>query len=200
MVVSLLVIIGFYTKGGLGSWFALFVTPQIRTWSRLFLFIAVDRAARRRALAQPGGDEAAQRARCRSSSPRSSSSSGSADQTNPGRAPDYVALRAELGGLRTFDDSVQATLGSGCTVFTLPVVQFPEVDDASVAQFLSLGLASDDLRWSFGAIKGTAQADWQLALTSTDAGRLLDDVVRGRVLRGRPPRQHRDEVAGARGG
>ncbi|MEO7754565.1 MAG: hypothetical protein ABIS35_14245 [Terracoccus sp.] len=175
LVVALLVTVGFYTKGGLGSWFALFLTPQIRTWSRLFLFVAVIGLLAVGVWLSQVGTRRRRR-------PLSLALAalvvvvGVWDQTNPGRAPDYVALRAELGDLRTFDDSVQATLGAGCTIFTLPVVQFPEVDDASVAQFLSLGLASDDLRWSFGAIKGTAQADWQLALTSTDAGRLLDDL------------------------
>jgi hypothetical protein len=44
-------------------------------------------------------------------------------------------------------------------------------------QFLSLGLASEHLSWSFGAIKGTSRADWQLGLSTTDAPRLVDDLA-----------------------
>jgi hypothetical protein len=38
-------------------------------------------------------------------------------------------------------------------------------------------LASRDLRWSYGAMKGTTRADWQLALPIGDTPRLLDDLA-----------------------
>ncbi|WP_141824482.1 hypothetical protein [Humibacillus xanthopallidus] len=174
MAVVLLVAFAFYTKGGLGSWFALFFTPQIRTWSRLFLFIA--------AIGYLGvGLWLTHLGRLRGrwvAWPLAAAVLvvGVLDQTNPGRAPDYAEQRAHLSELQRFDDSLERTVGAGCPIFVLPVVQFPEVLDESVAEIQSLGLASHDLRWSFGAIKGTAPADWQLGLPMKDATRLLDDL------------------------
>lgn len=157
---------GFYTKGGLGSLTALFITPQIRTWSRLSLFIALF------GLLAVGllGSRWAQRR------PRALVLCvvpalmvvGVLDQTNPDLAPDYAALQSKQQDLATFARSVQSRLGDGCMVFNLPVAQYPESPDPSVPDSGALAVASDGLRWSIGAIRGTKHADWQLALSRED--------------------------------
>jgi hypothetical protein len=68
-------------------------------------------------------------------------------------------------------------LGEGCAIFNLPVLPYPEESLVGREQFLTLGLASDHLRWSFGGMKGTSRADWQLGLSTTDAQRLVDDLA-----------------------
>jgi hypothetical protein len=176
ITVAVVISLAFFTRGGLGALTAFLVTPQIRTWSRLFLFLALfgllalSRFVTRLDRRADGGR-------------RVVAVSvlllllGVLDQTSPARAPDYAGNRARLAGLTDFDDRIQQSLGSGCTVFVLPIVGFPEVNDDLWPDLMSLGLASKDLRWSFGAIKGTAPADWQLGLSSDDGQRMVDDLA-----------------------
>lgn len=173
----LLVSIAFYTKGGLGSVVALFVTPQIRTWSRLVVLIALfgllavglwaSRADRGRRFAWPLAAGLILL--------------GVLDQTNPGAAPDYQSLRATQQDLAHFTSGLRQAAGPGCAVFQLPVTRYPEepppgaMDDY---EHLLPALASTaGLSWSYGAMRGTSRADWQLALPVSDTPRLLDDLA-----------------------
>ncbi|MHA3835635.1 hypothetical protein ACXR8F_07920 [Terrabacter sp. AAH1] len=176
LFVASLISLGFFARGGLGALTAFLVTPQIRTWSRLFLFIGLF------ALLAMAWFVTRLRARAGGRRRMVAVSAlllvvGVLDQTNPGRAPDYTGNSAYLAILKDFDDRVQQNLGDGCDVFVLPVVGFPEVNDDLWSDLMSLGLASNDLHWSFGAIKGTAQADWQLGLSSTDPQRMVEDLA-----------------------
>ena len=160
----------FYTIGGMGSFVAVFFTPQVRTWSRLSLFIMVFGLLAvgwwlTRLLRSPrpglGGLVTALILTI-----------GVLDQTNPARAPDHPQLAAELREASTYATSLQSAAGSDCGVFQLPVVKFPE--SAGTARMngydqLIPYLASSGMRWSSGAMRGTAEADWQLAAD-------LDDV------------------------
>ena len=173
----LLVALAFYTKGGLGSLFALFVTPQIRTWSRLvvviglFGLLAVGLWASR-----PGRSR-------RAAWPLAAGLIllGVLDQTNPGMAPDYTRLRATQQDLTRFTSAVRAATGPGCAVFQLPVSRFPEEPPAGTMgdydHLLPSNASPRDLAWSYGAMRGTTRADWQLALPVGDTPRLLDDVA-----------------------
>jgi len=172
-----LVALGFYSIGGLGSFVAVFVTPQIRTWSRFFVFIGlfgllavghwVTHVSRRNRLL--GTVTAAALLVI-----------GVLDQTNPDVAPNYKALRTEVADLTTFSRSIEARVGPGCSVFQLPIVPFPEnppVHDMSDYDHLRPYLTQTSLRWSYGAYRGTSLADWQLALPQTSSADLIDDVV-----------------------
>jgi hypothetical protein len=172
-----LVAISFYSIGGLGSFVALFVTPQIRTWSRLFVFIAlfgllavgywvstVSRKNRILGLLTAVALLAI----------------GVLDQTNPAMAPNYKDLRNQVGDLTTFSKTIEAKVGPSCSVFQLPVVPYPEnppVHDMSDYAHFRPYLASSSLRWSYGAFRGTSLADWQLALPQKSTTALLDDLV-----------------------
>jgi hypothetical protein len=173
----LLVSLAFYTKGGLGSVVALFVTPQIRTWSRLVVLIALfgllavglwaSRANRGRRQAWPLAAGLILL--------------GVLDQTNPGVAPDYQSLRATKQDLTRFTSALSRATGPGCAVFQLPVTRYPEEPPAgSMGDYDHLlpALASPTgLSWSYGAMRGTSRADWQLALPFADTPRLLDDLA-----------------------
>ena len=105
---------------------------------------------------------------------------GVLDQTNPAMAPRYQDLRNEVADLTTFSRSLEASLRPGCSVFQLPIVPFPEnppVHDMMDYAQLRPSLVSSSLRWSYGAIRGTSLADWQLALPQKSTAALLDDVV-----------------------
>ena len=177
LTVLLLVAIAFYTKGGLGSVVALFFTPQIRTWSRLvvviglFGLLAVGMWASR-----PGRSR-------RAAWPLAAGLIllGVLDQTNPGVAPDYQALRATQQDLIRFTATVRQSTGPGCAVFQLPVTRYPEEPPpgsmGDYDHFLPSLASPPDLAWSYGAMRGTARADWQLALPVADTPRLLDDLA-----------------------
>jgi hypothetical protein len=173
------VAISFFSIGGLGSFVALFVTSQIRTWSRLFIVIAllgflavghwvtvVSRRNRIVGVLTVGALLVI----------------GVLDQTSPAMAPHYNDMRNEVADLTTFSHRIEARVGHGCSVFQLPVVPYPENppvhDMADYAHFRPY-LTSRSLRWSYGAFRGTTLADWQLALpqASTSASGLVDDLV-----------------------
>jgi hypothetical protein len=169
--------ISLFSIGGLGSLVSLFVTSQIRTWSRLFVIIAlfgllavgylvtvVSRRNRKLGLLTAGALLVI----------------GVLDQTNSAMAPNYQDLRYEVEDLTTFSQIIAADVGPGCSVFQLPVVPYPENppvhDMADYAHFRPY-LVSRSLRWSYGAFRGTSLADWQLALPQKSTATLLDDLV-----------------------
>jgi hypothetical protein len=171
------VALSLYSIGGLGSFVALFVTPQIRTWSRLFIFIAlfgllavahwVTVIHRRNRILGVLTAIALLMV-------------GVVDQTNPAMAPHYQDLRNKIADLTTFSQNVETRVGPGCSVFQLPIVPFPEhpgVQDMGTYEHFEPYLGSSSLRWSYGAFSGTSLADWQLALPQKSTTALVDDVA-----------------------
>jgi hypothetical protein len=174
-----LVSLAFYTKGGLGSVVALFFTPQIRTWSRfvvligLFGLLGVGLLLTR--LGRRHGPRAAWVAAALVVGV------GVLDQTNPGVAPRYAALERRQAELTAYTNDLSRTLHSSCAIFQLPVVSFPEETPPGSMEdydhFLPSIASPSSLSWSYGAIRGTSRADWQLALPVGDQSRLLADLA-----------------------
>lgn len=174
-----LVSLAFYTRGGLGSVVALFFTPQIRTWSRFVVLIALfglvavglglSRIGRRRGR-RAGWVVAALVLAV-----------GVLDQTSPDVAPQYASLAPQQAELTSFSQRIADTVGPGCAVFQLPVVAFPEEPPPGSMEdyehLLPSNASPAGLRWSYGAIRGTARADWQLALPVDNQPRLLEDLA-----------------------
>lgn len=70
------------------------------------------------------------------------------------------ALNAEL---REYVDAVEAHTSDGCPILELPLMSYPEsppINRMSDYSHLWTYVYSDDLRWSYGAMKGTALGDW----------------------------------------
>ena len=174
-----LVSLAFYTRGGLGSVVALFFTPQIRTWSRFVVLIALfgliavglglSRLGRRHGR-RAGWVVAALVLGI-----------GVLDQTSPYVAPHYTALGEQQRELTAFSEQVADSVGPGCAVFQLPVVAFPEEPPPGTMEdydhLLPSNASPAGISWSYGAIRGTARADWQLALPLGDHPRLLEDLA-----------------------
>jgi hypothetical protein len=161
--------LAFYTIGGMGSFVAVFFTPQVRTWSRLSLFIMVfgllavgwwlTRLLRGSRPVLGGLVSVLILA------------VGVLDQTNPARAPDHAQLAAEMREASNYTTSLQEAVGPECGVFQLPVVKFPEsagTERMNGYDQLIPYLASSGLSWSSGVMRGTAEADWQLAADLDD--------------------------------
>ena len=174
------------TVGGLSSLFELLITPDIRAWNRISVFIAflcllavallLDSllgVLRRRRLGPVaaamllGGVLVL----------------GVLDQTTPRFVPDYTVSARQWRSDATFVAEIEQRLGRGASIFELPYVPFPEgypdtpVGDQVAAYATKYEpvrgyLHSSTLRWSYGAMKGRA-ADWPAQL----AGQPLPFVV-----------------------
>jgi phosphoglycerol transferase len=165
--------------GGVSSLLEFFVTPNIRGWNRISVFIAffsllAVALVLDRALGWVRGRRA-----------------GSAlvpvavgallvfgvfDETSSSFVPSYAANAREYRSDDTFVKAIQARLPRGAGVFQLPYVPFPEgypltATSGNVPSFnssyeLARGyLHSDTLHWSYGAMKGRA-GDWSAQLAA----------------------------------
>ena len=167
----------FFTVGGLGSFVAVFATPQVRTWSRLSLYILtlallavgawLTRLERRRGVLTAGVVAGVLVL------------VGSLDQTNPAVGPDHRAVAREMAGLRAYTTALQARVGAGCGVFQVPVLPYPEtLGPYGMEGYDQLKpyLASDDLHFSAAPMRGTAAATWQSAVDPSDLAALAVDL------------------------
>jgi phosphoglycerol transferase len=169
------------TMGGFSSLIGL-LYPQLRAWNRLSIFIAffallavgvaLDRGGRRLSRIHIGR-------------PLFVSLLvvifivGVLDQTSPRYAPDYEATTTRYHSDRTFVRRIEGLLPNDAAVFQLPYASFPEYNPPPpgrtvVYDLLQPYLHSKELRWSFGAIRGTA-ADWTSRLDEEP----LAEVVAG---------------------
>jgi phosphoglycerol transferase len=166
------------TTGGVSLLFAHLVTPQVRTWHRMHIFIAffallaiaalLDLAIRRLRTARHG---------------RLAGATllsvvlvvGFLDQANPSYVPAYDDMREEFESDAAFFASVEEELGPDAAVFQLPYAPFPEWWPTSGMQpfdnFRGY-LHTDDLRWSFGASTGRPE-DWQPGAIDERVGQVL---------------------------
>jgi len=107
-----LVAISFFSIGGLGSFAAMFVTAQIRSWSRLFVIIALF------GLLAVGYWVTVVGRRNRTLGVLTATALiaiGVLDQTNPALAPSYQVMRPEVADLTAFSQRIEANVGRGCS-------------------------------------------------------------------------------------
>jgi hypothetical protein len=168
------------TTGGGSALIAFLVTPDLRAWNRISLFIAffsllavgllLERARTRLRGGVAGGLVAVVLI------------VGGLDETSNFFLVNYTvaghAYRSDL----AFGRAVEGLLPRGSSILELPYVPFPEgyhIPGAAPPSFFATSyellrpyLSTDGLRWSFGAIKGRP-TDWEGAL----AAKRLDVVV-----------------------
>lgn len=168
-VVALLVAV----PGGFSSLLELLVTPVLRGWNRLSIFIMLF------ALMYLG--LLFDRAYLRADGRRRGFFAGLCalvtifgvwDQTSDQFRPDYAGNRVEFLSDREFIGRLEATLPPGSMVFQLPAIEFPEA--GSVAEMVDYDhlrafLHSDHLRWSYGGVRGRVSADWPAQLDDEPA-------------------------------
>ena len=171
------------TTGGFSSLVSLLVSPELRGYNRVSVFIgflsffAV-------AIALDG-------LRARWTGGRSTLwillaallALGALDQTSPSFIPPYAALADTFGSDRDFVRRIESSLAPDAMVFQLPHVAFFEglpVNRTRDYEPVSLYLQSHRLRWSYGAMKGRDADDWQIDLLE----RSLDDAAERLALVG----------------
>ena len=178
------------TVGGVSSLFELLITPDIRAWNRISVFIAflcllavallldalVGALCRRRLGTAPvaillGGLLVL----------------GVFDETTPRFVPDYAVSARQWRSDATFVAHIERRLGPGASIFQLPYVPFPEgyPDTPVGGQVAAYAtkyepvrgyLHSSKLRWSYGAMKGRP-ADWPAQLAGQPLPFVVDSAV-----------------------
>jgi phosphoglycerol transferase len=94
---------------------------------------------------------------------------GFLDQTTVRFVPDYRGLAARDSSEGQFVGWIEASLPKGAAVFELPWMVFPEAhpfERLEIYDLLAGYLHSNTLRWSFGAMRGRANAQWQERLAA----------------------------------
>lgn len=165
------------TVGGFGALIALLVSPQIRTYSRINVFIGffalfavalvLDRLARRRprlgahALAVVLGV-------------------GLLDQATPAAVRPYARMKRVFASDAEFVRRIEARVAPGSAVFELPYVPFPEsayVHHVSSYDLVRPYLHSSALRWSFPTMRGRAGDDFARRTAELEPGRMLPNLA-----------------------
>jgi len=102
------------------------------------------------------------------------------DQTTPGFAADYAALKADYRSDADFIGRIESTLPREAMVFQLPYITYPEygyrLGMADYDEFRGY-LHSRHLRWSYGAIRGRETDAWLTSVSSLPPGELLDPLI-----------------------
>ena len=161
---GVLTLVAFFvgTKGGLGYAAALVGAEQLRTWSRIAVFIGLF-AITFLCLHAPAL-RARFGARLTAGALVAALAFGLVDQIPRDPERDRANLAAEMAADRAFTRHMEQTLPAGAMVFTLPVTRFPEEPPPGVAsgyddlRFHILGTGK--LRYSYGGLRGR-QDQWR---------------------------------------
>jgi phosphoglycerol transferase len=173
------------TTGGFGYLFALLVTPKIRGWDRLNIFIAfVSLSAIGLLLKQ------IQETRSRTPAERTLFGAalaallvfGMIDQMPQARMPTYEHAREEYDRDRDFVRAIENALPEQAMVFQLPWLAYPE-EIATHGSWAFNGYAhlrpyvhSTQIRWSHGAMRGREVAAWQQRIAEEPLSQMVADL------------------------
>ncbi len=177
------------TLQGFGYIFAIRVTPLIRYWNRLSIFIAffalmavalLWEHARRHWIKSARGSFVFQCAL------GGMLVFGLVDQMSTALVPDYEASIREFNRDQKFVREIEAELPPGAMVFQLPYAPFPEGYSAHNAvpwTFWSYShfkpyVHSHKIHWSAGAIKGREVAKWQSRVAEEPPRKMVEELMR----------------------
>lgn len=171
------------TIGGFGSLFALIVSPHIRSYNRISIYIAffalfaivllLEGFARRRVATRNGRIVFA-------SALGLLLLLGVLDQTNKHFRPDYKNLTAAYTEDQRFITRVEQTVPSQSMIFQLPYVPFPEfppVHEMLDYDHLKAYVHSKSVRWTYGAIRGRYSDEWQKTTSFLPAPQFLETLA-----------------------
>jgi phosphoglycerol transferase len=154
------------TIGGFGSLFAFLISPEIRAYNRISVFIAflslfalglfldklirfINRSSKRKWITFL--------------LPLVILGIGIFDQTTALYVPDYIGIKNEYKNDAQFVQQIQSSVPSDSMIFQLPYVPFPEnppVNNMGDYDLFRGYLHSQDLRWSYGTMKGRVGDGW----------------------------------------
>ena len=171
------------TIGGFGSLFALFVSPAIRSYNRISVFIAFFSL-----IAIVLGLERVYVKRGKAGSARIVFHVvlgvllilALLDQSSRGYVPQYAAIKSEFQSDEHFIHAVDSALPNNAMVFQLPYVPFPEhprfqkmVDYDHLRGYLH----SQHLRWSYGSMKNRHGDLWLRQLSALPVEQMVETLA-----------------------
>jgi hypothetical protein len=169
----------FATTGGFGALFALLVSPQIRTYARMHVYIAflalfcvallLDRVWR--ALPRAGLVVSAVVV-----------FGGLFDQNVPAMVPPYARRARDYHADAAFVKALEARLPAGAQIFQLPYLRFPEGGALPGAKLIDYDplhpyLHSRALRWSYPTMFGRPGDAWTDVVASQPAAELVRTLI-----------------------
>jgi hypothetical protein len=167
------------TVGGGSALISYVLTPQLRGWGRISVFIAFFALVALAVLLARVGARLQRVPYGRvafSAGLVALGVLGVLDQTAPTFKPDYAGSLAVWRTDSRFVRAIDQQLPAEAMVLQLPYVPFPENPPLNRAQDYDelIGyLHSDDLRWSYGAIKGRDPEDWGAAMSDVSMRKLV---------------------------
>ncbi len=169
------------TLGGFSSLFALLISPQIRTYNRISIYIAffsllaaallLEKFFRNRATSLPQALFPGLLALILVV--------GVLDQTSKRFVPTYESNKAEFRNDAEFVSSIAHLAPAGAMIFQLPYVPFPEQPAVNRMTDYSLFkgyLHSQNLRWSYGAMKGREGDLWLKHVSAQPVDQMLEAI------------------------
>lgn len=190
-ILSMFAIVAFLcgTIGGFGTLFALFVSPDIRAWNRIIVYLALFSLASVALLIDGAlGLVSERRADLKPSVGRVLAvgicgviALGGLYDATPPRTwnADPAVLRAWNNDV-DYVARIERRMPKGSSIFELPVMAFPESEPIHrMADYEAIRpyLHSSRLRWSYGGVKGRPQADWQTAAAEMDTPALMTTLA-----------------------
>jgi phosphoglycerol transferase len=167
------------TTGGFGAVMGVLGFTSIRAWNRISIFIGffalaavslyLDRWQRGRALPPVLSGAVATLVMVL----------GVLDQTAPLETFSYQSIVESWESDRNFVSEIERTLGSGAEVFQVPYVPFPEhppVERMDDYDHMRGYIHSEDLRWSYGGMKGR-EPPWQERLVAETTPVMVSGLV-----------------------
>ena len=162
LLLSLLVLALFLigVSGGLGTFFAIIVTPSIRAWNRISIFISFAALLGFFYILQLQLENrftSKQRQLAYISIAAVLFSIGMYDQTPASCAPCNVQTKNTFDEISTFIRGIENSLPTGSAIYQLPYMGFPEVpavNDLPDYQLFEGFLGSKSLRFSYGGMRG----------------------------------------------
>jgi phosphoglycerol transferase len=175
--------VGLGTIGGLGASFNFYVTPMIRCYNRISIYIAffalaalflmVQRLTRRYVEGRRGFAVYA-------AGLSAVLVLGAFDQTGPAFIPNYAETKRQYASDAEFGRRMEAALPAGSLVYELPFVPFPEAGATPALadyELLRPYLHTHTLRWSYGGMKGRPAGLRQAALAKRPLTEYLPELA-----------------------
>ncbi|MCC7077247.1 MAG: hypothetical protein IT198_08990 [Acidimicrobiia bacterium] len=164
---------------GFAVLFAVAISPQIRSWNRVTVFIAFCGFLALGILVQAGMRRLSDSRLGTGRRPTALLVAllvvlligGVFDQTSPMDIPDYAGVRRSFESDAAFVQRLEERLPAEAAVFQLPYMSFPESRDVNrMANYDPLKgyLQAGELEWSYGGVKGR-QGPWQVSLLDQNA-------------------------------
>jgi phosphoglycerol transferase len=173
------------TIGGYGTLFNYIVTPDIRAYNRIVVFVAFFAFLAVAWALEKGVKRLGPSAGARAMAIAGLALLlflGVADQSSPAKIPKYAENAAAWRSDQAFVRAIETSLPAGAAVYQLPYVPFPDSEylmpeGVSPYWLLKGFLHSQRLRWSYGALQGGLDDAWMRSLSTLQTAQLLPRIA-----------------------